>query len=62
MRLEGWPQSTTLNTILRGSPKTARTSRVNAIAFIPGMTAISNGEVAELPSWRFSPEIGRPTK
>jgi hypothetical protein len=30
--------STTLNIILRGSPKTASTSRANAIAFIPGMT------------------------
>jgi hypothetical protein len=25
-RLEGWPQSTTLNNIFRGAPKTARTS------------------------------------
>jgi hypothetical protein len=30
--------STALNTILRGAPKMARTSRVNAIAFIPGTT------------------------
>jgi hypothetical protein len=31
--------STALNTILRGPPTMARTSWVNAIAFIPGMTA-----------------------
>jgi hypothetical protein len=37
--LEGWPQSPTLNNILQGSPETASTSRVNAIAFIPGMTS-----------------------
>jgi hypothetical protein len=30
--------SAVLAAILRGSPKTASTSRVNAIAFIPGMT------------------------
>jgi hypothetical protein len=30
--------STELNIILRGAPKMARTSGMNAIAFIPGMT------------------------
>jgi hypothetical protein len=41
---------TALNTILRGSPKTARTSRVNAIAFIPGMTVpLSLGRAVAAP-------------
>src|ERR1700738_444241 len=38
--------------ILRGSPKTASTSRVNALAFIPGMTASLSSAPTLLKTFR----------
>src|ERR1700738_2629633 len=57
-RLEGWT-ACTLIFILRGSPKTARTSRGKGIAFIPGMTVLRcfeclNGP-AEVPGFPARP-------
>jgi hypothetical protein len=40
----------TLNTILRGAQERARTSRVNAIAFISGMTMVCVG-IVEARRW-----------